>query len=345
MSIPPEFFSTELNAVEFKTVVALYHLADRRMLVEATTEELSILTGYSTESLRRAFRGLEKSGLLATTRTKRNWGKLSRNKYTLLLPSHKLVEIEDESSHSPVGWKVLSPHNLVGSTGGTTWLRNTNSLTSINENTTYSLKSTEGEFEKKEESMEKWRPRGEDTTGDDEIGGFGLFEDEVPAAVKPSISTNKRDTRTRGRRPEFEWTPNDVAAEFAFQLGRRFPYIPGLISVRELRGALAKYRSQHGTTADIEMEIQRMFFEDQRNWQNAEKNPKDIHRKYLAMFRTHMTQAYERLSLDSPIFIEEEVRKENFVYASDGRKFENSFLGQKRLAQYEEKLKESHDNA
>jgi DNA-binding MarR family transcriptional regulator len=90
MNLPPEFFATELTATEFKVVVSLYHLSGPEWLVEATTDELGVLTGYSAESLRRAFRGLEKAGLLDTVRTKRNFGKWSKNRYQLVLPSHKL---------------------------------------------------------------------------------------------------------------------------------------------------------------------------------------------------------------------------------------------------------------
>lgn len=187
--------------------------------------------------------------------------------------------------------------------------------------------------------MEKWRPQGEDTTGDDNIGGVGLFADEIPSIQKPHLSVNKRDVRTRGRRPQSEWTTYDVAAEFQFRLGVRFPYIPHLINVKDVAGALRGYRSKFDTTADLEMEIMDMFFEDDRNLKNADQNARHIHTRYLSMFKTHMTRAYERLGIDTPTFASESKAQTDYVYASDGKKFMNSLLGRKRLQQYEDGLK------
>jgi hypothetical protein len=343
MNLPPEFFATELTATEFKVVVSLYHLSGPEWLVEATTDELGVLTGYSAESLRRAFRGLEKAGLLDTVRTKRNFGKWSKNRYQLVLPSHNTVDSEPEPSLVSVGWSEPPSHKSVGSTRSTTWLpapaiNYNNYKTSVIKNTTYSLRNTESVPLMKGVSVEKWKPLGEDMTGDDDIGGFGLFDDEVPAAQKPKLSMNKKDPKTRGRRPESEWTPFDVAVEFQFQLGRRFPYIPGLVNTRAVAGALRGYRSKVKTTGDIEMEIMRMFFEDERNLRNADEQASTIHTRYLSMFKTHMTRAYERLGLDSPVFKEDQAETVQRVYASDGKEFTNSLLGRKRLTEYELKL-------
>jgi hypothetical protein len=148
MNLPPEFFATELTATEFKVVVSLYHLSGPEWLVEATTDELGVLTGYSAESLRRAFRGLEKAGLLDTVRTKRNFGKWSKNRYQLVLPSHNTVDSEPEPSLVSVGWSEPPSHKSVGSTRSTTWLpapaiNYNNYKTSVIKNTTYSLRNTE----------------------------------------------------------------------------------------------------------------------------------------------------------------------------------------------------------
>lgn len=192
----------------------------------------------------------------------------------------------------------------------------------------------------------RWYPKGEDTTGDDSIGGFGLFEDEKPAVQKMSLSTDARDPKTRGRRPQENWTPSDVAAEFAFLLGKKHPYLPGLVQSRELRGALAQNRKKYGITAVIEMEIVRMFLADARMHADAEKNPQYLHRRLLKMFNTHMDEALHNLGMPtrkqlSNVEVDDGERSE-YVYASDGREFDNSIVGRKSLTRYEEKLKESN---
>jgi hypothetical protein len=348
MNLPSEFFATPLSAVEFKTAVSLYHLASPEGRVEATTDELSILTGYSSESLRRALRGLEKAGILATTRTKRNLGKWSRNIYQLVLPSHNPVDSEPEPSHKPVGWSESPSHKAVGSTGGQVVPVGTGKLTTSSQvsrevNTTYLHAHTEGVSEMKEVvlSSEKWRPRGEDTSGDDDLGGFGLLDEPQKVSGKP---VNKRDAKTRGRRPEHEWSAYDVAAEFSYRMGRKFPYTPGLINIQALTGALRKYRNQYGITAPVELELMRMFFADAHNLYNIEKDPAKVHGRYLNMFKSHLQKAYKNLGMDTdPVgdtpeegisYVDETLP----LYASDGQEFENTLAGRAALARYEQKL-------
>ena len=188
--------------------------------------------------------------------------------------------------------------------------------------------------------MEKWKPRGEDTAGDDEIGGVGLFEDEKPAAVKHKLSTDKRDPKTRGRRPQEEWTPADVAVEFSYQLAKKYPYLPGLLNTGQLRGALAKNRKQFGITAVIELEILRMFMADDSK--HRIDQPQLIYKFFLRMFTTHMDKALANLGMPtrrelSGVVDDEPV--EMYVYASDGRAFDNSMFGRRQLEKYEGKLK------
>jgi hypothetical protein len=193
----------------------------------------------------------------------------------------------------------------------------------------------------------KWRPRGEDTTGDDEIGGFGLLEDEKPAAVKHKLSTDKRDPKTRGRRPQEEWTPVDVAVEFSFQLSRKYPLLPGLINTKNLSGALASQRKQYGISAPVEMEIMRLFLGDERkhhDW-NVGENYKLLYKRYLRMFTTDMDKALNNLGMpsrrelaDVGAVVASEPTSE-YVYASDGRAFDNSMPGRKSLERYEERLR------
>lgn len=176
---------------------------------------------------------------------------------------------------------------------------------------------------------------------DDEfVGGVGLFSEEVAPSGKPKPKADRRKSSTRGQRPESEWTANDVAAEFAYQLGRRFPRLPGLVNIAAVRGALMRYRSQFDTTAEVEMEIMRMYFEDEYNLKLAQESPTKAHGKYLAMFKTHIPKAHERLGLDyleSRVVIDQEDASE-YIYSADGRQFENNFSGRAALASYEQRL-------
>jgi len=341
MNLPPEIFDSNLTSSEFKTIIAMYHLASPEGLVDVSKDELTILTGYSAETLRRSFRGLENAGLLETQRTKRNLGKWSRNIYHLVSPSHNSVETgvlpshnsEDlpaQPSHILVEIAGTPSHNSVWSTASS----NSNSSKTTKLNTSYLI--GDASVPTKEVIVEKWRPRGEDTAGDDEIGGVGLFEDEA-LRKQPQAKIDKRDIRTRWKRPEDEWTPGDVAAEFSYRLSMHYPMTPALVNTKDIRGALSRWRKQYGITPQIEMEIMRMFFEDERNFRDADKKASQVHTWYLHMFKTNMRNAFDRLGIeyekDTPT---QEVT--DVLYASDGRTFENNIAGRSALKNYEERI-------
>lgn len=286
-------------------------------------DELGVLTGYGRESLRKALRGLEEACLVATTRTKRNYGKLYKNRYTLLPIPEKLASIKPEKlastrdSHIGISSLYIKDINI------------------------YDLDAKNNGL-KEETLVTKWRPAGEDTSGDDEIGGIGLFEDEKPAVVKHKLSTDKRDPKTRGRRPEHEWTPADVAVEFAYQLGRKYPLLPGLFKTKELTGALRQNRTKYGVTALIELEILRMFLGDSRMHSNDMSQAQYLYKRYLKMFTTHMDQALMNLGMPSRQALVADVDEEDideYVYASDGREFDNSLSGRAAMERYEEKMR------
>jgi len=305
-----------LDPKELRTFIALHQLANKKGVVDASMVVLGELTGYTRESLRLAIRSLEKKDLVATLRKKRNGGKLSRNIYTLYPCQENLASTGDSHISKP-GVNVFL----------------------------YDLNSHSGHVtmpNQKEIIVERWKPKGEDTTGDDEIGGVGLFADEKPAAVKHKLSTDKRDPKTRGRRPEEEWTPADVAVEFSYQLAKKYPYLPGLLNTGQLRGALAANRKKFGITAVIELEILRMFMGDPSK--HRLDQPKLIYKYFLRMFTTHMDKALSNLGMPTRnqlanVDIDTEP-VDLYLYASDGRTFDNSMYGRKALAEYEKKLKE-----
>lgn len=331
MGLYEEHTLLSLTDSELRTTIALRTLATPQGLVEATTEQIGELTGYSAATLRRAFRGLEERGLLTTVRTKRNLGKFSVNKYTMS-PALMGERWQPEPS-------LTSERSTVGKDS---YISNNSYIANLDISNISRGNSSKSRKELKVSSNKRWYPKGEDTTGDDEIGGFGLFESEQPSTVKMKLSTDARDPKTRGRRPQENWTPSDVAAEFAYLVGRAHPYLPGLVRSAELRGALAANRKKYGITATIEMEMVRMFLADSRMHSDAEKNPQFLHGRFLKMFTTHMDEALSNLGMPTRrqlAHVVDETERTDYVYASDGREFDNSIVGRKAMQRYEEKLR------
>ena len=184
--------------------------------------------------------------------------------------------------------------------------------------------------------MGKWNPE-----EDDNIAGVGRFDDEI-AIAKAGKPVSKRDPKTRYLRPQHEWTAADVASEFSSRVYARVRGIPGLVKTEAVRGALSKWRKEHGITALIELEIMDMYFADERILVNAKKNPKFIVGSFLRMFTTHLDKARENRGLP-PITEEEPVVADSerrvYVYASDGKAFDNSLPGRKARDRYELSIK------
>jgi hypothetical protein len=333
MILPDEAFSSNLTATEFRALVAICHLMPSDGVLRVSHKELGILTQCHRNTLSRAVQGLERAGLLSVEQSRRNYGKLSTNVYKLTAPS--FIN----------GARLITQPSTIN--GAPTYDYSSSNSSNSNKNYSNSNESitSQSEVVFKEvivSSSKRWVPQGDDTSGDDSIGGVGLFDDEKPA-VKSKLSTDKRDPKTRGRRPEHEWTPADVAAEFSFRIGRKFPLLPGLVHVGKLGGALARNRKQYGVTAAVELELMKMFFDDTRNFHQAESQPHYLYRKFLRTFTTHMDEALRNLGLpprhtvDMPDTVSAMV--EEYLFASDGRKFDNSMPGRAALERYEIKLR------
>lgn len=204
--------------------------------INLTMVELSELTGYSRTTLWRALQALEEMDLVDTTRTKRNYGKLYKNRYKLI-----------ETSTAGQG-------NLDDS------LTTITTETTIVKNATHSLGAAGPE--KEEPMVNKW-------TDDDDIAGVGLI-DERPVSQKIS----KKDPKTRHQRPQNEWTAGDVASEFAWRVYDNVRGIPGMVNTMSLRGALAKNRTKFGITAEVELKLMDKFFGDGRHLATIKKFPK-----------------------------------------------------------------------
>ena len=175
----------------------------------------------------------------------------------------------------------------------------------------------------------------------DDLAGFGLLEPKD----KPQPKISKTDPRTRGKRPEHEWTAMDVAAEFSFKVGRKFPLLPGTVNVRQLSGALAKFRSQYQTTPIIELELLRLFMADDRNFKDVGDEAPFLYNRFLASFRTHMNQARQNLGLKriESVEFDEKVKPVSVgvLTASDGRTFKDTLVGRTQLERHENRLKEA----
>lgn len=170
-----------------------------------------------------------------------------------------------------------------------------------------------------------------------DLAGFGLVEPKDA----PQQKLSKRDPKTRGKRPEHEWTPMDVAAEFSYRVGRKYPLLPGTVSVKQLSGALAKFRTQYQTNALIELELLRLFMADERNFKDVGDEAPFLYKMFLASFGKRINQARENLGLGKISAPAETVVKMGTLTASDGRVFQNSMSGRAQLERYEKRLKEN----
>jgi hypothetical protein len=326
-----ELLLLSLSANEARTLLALRHLSDRDGKIVATMEELGILTHYSRETLRVAVRSLEDRGLITTRRTKRNLGKLYKNEYQLIQKNLASDSEKPENLASPA---EVFAQKFLASTAGTDdiGIPSTNSK-SIVLNTTYLIPSEAREEKFKEVKLvNKWQDDGDD------IVGFGLLDGEVQASLKP-VPVSKRNPKTRWQRPQDDWTPADVATEFSYRMYQKINNAPAMINTAELRGALAAYRKRYNTNATIEMSVMEKFFGDIRIWSQAKKAPHFAHKIFLRLITTETANVMDELGMDDVVAEVAKPAREQYVYASDGTKFDNSIPGRVDLREYEEELR------
>ena len=316
--MPSEAYSASLTDYQFRLLAVLCHLAGSRGSLRIAAGELCAQTGnVHIKTVRRGLKALEEAGFISRTNVKKGGG----------LQGPSLIKIGNRSVH-PAGNSNVHP------TGG----KVTNSRISHiankplvpNSQSSYKLKDSESEIQLKEIQvpMRKYEDDGDD------LAGFGLVEPKD--APQPKI--RRSDPKTRGRRPEHEWTPMDVAAEFSFQVGRKYPLLPGTVSVKTLSGALAKFRKQYETTPLIELELLRLFMADENNFKNIGDEAPHLYKMYLASFGKKMNQARENLGMGK---ITAKIDTEQIsarISASDGRTFQNSLSGRAQLERHEKRL-------
>jgi biotin operon repressor len=264
-------------------------------------EQLSQETGLSRTTLWRSLTALVDSGLVQTTRTKRNLGRLYKNRY-------RLIKVETSTADSS-----NSIDNLTKVTNTTKVL-----------NTSY-LIGAQGP-EEEETMVNRW-------SEDDDIGGYGLLE-EKPVAQKVS----KRDPKTRHQRPQDEWTPNDVASEFSSRLYSAVRGIPGMINTRSLMLVIASNRKKYGITAETELRLLDKFFGDTRNLNTVKKFPKNTIGLFMNFVTNNILSVTNEPSVEQAHQVAEEIE---YLVASDGKRFDKSMPGRVALAEYEQSLREA----
>ena len=163
--------------------------------------------------------------------------------------------------------------------------------------------------------------------------GFILGDFSSEPSTTKKIS--KRDPKTRHQRPQEEWTPADVASEFASTVYGKIRGVPGIVNTKALWGALAANRKRFGVTAVIEIEAMERFFADDRTITALRNRPKDAHKMFLNAITNNMQNVTEDLSMDLTSSVE-------FVYASDGTEFDNSMSGRLERDDYEKSIKKGN---
>ena len=321
MRIPHEAYTANLTDYQFRLLATMCHLAGSEGRLKASAAQLGIETGNVHEkTVRRGLIALEEAGFLKRTRTKRANGYRGIDLLDITSPSGTLESssLGDSNVHTSHDYKSrshITNKSLVPNSKDSNQLKD--------------IRNTEGVSMKEiRVPMRKW----EDDS--DNLAGFGLVEERD--AVQPKI--RKSDPKTRGKRPEHEWTPMDVAAEFSYRVGKRYPLLPGTVNVRQLSGALSKFRKQYQTTALVELELLKLFMADERNFQSIGDEAPHLYKVYLASFGKRMNQARENLGLNKVNAKVDTSVKVSTLTASDGKVFQNSLSGRAQLERYEKRL-------
>ena len=318
--MPSEAYSASLTDYQFRLLAVLCHLSGSRGSIRLSAGELCVPTGnVHIKTVRRGLKALEEAGFISRTPMKKGGG----------LQGPSLIKIGNRSVH-PAGNSNVHP--TPGKVTNSRISHIANKPLVPNSQSSYKLKDSESKIQLKEIKvpMRKYEDDGDD------LAGFGLIEPKD--APQPKI--RRSDPKTRGRRPEHEWTPMDVAAEFSFQVGRKYPLLPGTVNVKTLSGALAKFRKQYETTPLIELELLRLFMADESNFRNIGDEAPFLYKMFLASFGKKMNQARENLGLGRINAKVETVETSARLIASDGRTFQNSLSGRAQLERHEKRIKE-----
>jgi len=321
VKIPLEAYSANLTDYQFRLLATICHLAGSEGRLQTSAAQLGIETGNVHEkTVRRGLIALEEAGFIKRTRTKRANGYRGIDLLDITSPSGTQTPPNqgDANVHTSHDYRSRSKKTIKPLVPNS---QDSNQLKDI--------RNTEGV------SLKEIRVPMRNYDDGNDLAGFGLVEPKDA----PQQKLSKRDPKTRGKRPEHEWTPMDVAAEFSFRVGRKYPLLPGTVNVRALSGALSKFRKQYGTTALIELELLRLFIADDSNFKQIGDEAPHLYKLYLASFGKKMNQARDNLGLGKVAPLKDPVVKIGTLVASDGREFQNSLSGRAQLERYERRLR------
>jgi len=334
MNFPESAFTSDLSDFAVRLLGILCLKSGSEGCFKASVAELGALMSNASDStVRRAIKALEASGYLEVRRTKRANGYWGTNEF------HPVTGDSHPVTHDrhPVTSERSSHDNVTISTRS-----NTVDMSLVPNNKTYNQLKDIGNSKVSREGAIVLVRKYEDD-GDD-LAGFGLVEPRAESAPKYA----KNDPKTRGKRPEHEWTAMDVASEFSFLIGRKYPLLPGTVKVRDLAGALNKYRQNFHTTALIELELMRLFMADPDNFRGVGDDGGFLYKKYLASFNRNMNKARQNLGLsavNSKEFDETRPSSDTVptskLVASDGTEFDRTIAGRSAYQRYEQRLKEA----
>ena len=325
MRIPLEAFSGILTDYQFRLLVTMYQLSGSKGRFKTSVAELCRQTNKNSDrTVRTALKALESHGFIIRTPGKRANGFKGMDTYEVV--ENYRTEKKDVKNYRTENYRTSHDYKSPSSMTNKSLVPN-----SLDSN---KLKDSESKGILMKEIRVPMREYQDDG---DNLAGFGLVEPKD--APQPKL--RKSDPKTRGRRPEHEWTPMDVAAEFSYRVGRKYPLLPGTVSVKQLSGALAKFRKQYDTNALIELELLRLFMADERNFQNIGDEAPMLYKMFLSSFGKKMNQARENLGLNKINAPINTAVKMETLQASDGRTFQNSLSGRAQLARYEQRLKEN----
>lgn len=321
MQIPEGAYSADITDYQFRLLAFMCLNSGSDGRLQASVAELGSQTGKSSDrTVRDAIKALQAKGFLTVVNTKRANGYKGKNVYQLTVDYPSELTVDYPSS----------PDKVINSSDSN--ITDIQLVPSSNTTNSNKLKYSESKIRREILIPMKGYDDGED------LAGFGLVEDRD--APQPKI--RKNDPRTRGKRPEHEWTAMDVAAEFSYRVGKKFPLLPGTVNVKQLSGALAKFRTQYQTTPLLELELLRLFMADERNFTDVGDEAPYLYKRFLASFRTKMNQARQNLGLPriaSKEFDETPKASASVLTASDGRTFQNTMSGRAQMQRHELRLK------
>lgn len=187
---------------------------------------------------------------------------------------------------------------------------------------------------------------------EDEVGyGVGLlFEVDGPRETK---RLSKRSPKNRHDRPQSEWTPNDIAAEFRSRIEAAVPALTGFVTGKNNGLMVAATRKRLRTTPEIEMALMEIFLVEEREVSAITMAPHKAFRFWLATWPRNMNRARDMVGLPplgAPAASESDASPSagygdqyeasggsvGSLVASDGTEFPDTPLGRRRLAKYEE---------